>query len=166
MLGITICGPVIDLATASIAPALPYRTLAVLSATCSAVAFLTSLLLLREGHGAPPAAPRTTSHSRGGGKLAGALAGALTDLHVHVRMHVRMHVYYTRTHTYMLAGVMSVALIDLHVHVRMHVYYTRTHTYMLTDLQSTICTARFGRYAAFSIAILPGCPHPTPKPKT
>ena len=96
VLGITVCGPAIDLTTALLSPSPPYRSLALMSALCSAVALCVSLTLLRDptSAGSGPMKPRKASPS-------------------------------------IIEGARA--------------------------LRRQLCTARFARFAAFSIAILPGC---------
>ena len=101
VLGITVCGPAIDLATMWAAPSLPYRGLALVSAACSLAALALSLVLLRQP---------TAAHAKP------SLAAAP------------------------LRGRSRTPIADA-----------------LREFRSIACTARFARYAAFSLAILPGC---------
>lgn len=100
VLGITVCGPAIDVATMWTAPALPYRNLALISAACSLAALVASLVLLRLSMAArvpPSPAPGTLRQPR------------------------------------------------------------TTVADAIREFRAIACTARFARYAAFSLAILPGC---------
>ena len=118
VLGIMVCGPVIDVATSLFAPAMPYRKLALLCGACSLVGLVISFALLS----LPPEVWRTgtcvassSSSSSSSSSFVGAGVGG--------------------------GGSGSGSLTQQ----------------WLRKLRSVICTARFARYAAFSIAILPGC---------
>ena len=117
VLGITACGPTIDVATSYLAPTLPYRALALLSGGCSVLGLCASLILLATA-GAHPATTTIGTGTRGGGG-----AAAHSD------------------------GVDSAHLPNS----------TAAATQAVVGLRRTLCTQRFARFAAFSIAILPAC---------
>jgi dipeptide/tripeptide permease len=77
VLGIAICGPTIDVATARLAPSPPYRMLALLSSCCSVAALFASLLLLRHPMArrpTPSLAPKAP-HSRASSSISHSLRG-------------------------------------------------------------------------------------------
>ena len=101
VLGITACGPTIDVTTSKLAPALPFRALALFSGGCSVLGLCVSLILLATlGAGAQPAATACSSSRL-------------------VRSAAANHA--------------------------------------VAEVRHTLCTLRFARFAAFSIAILPAC---------
>lgn len=101
--GITVCGPTIDIATARLQPALPYRSLALVSGACSVIGACASVAVLYTSSADVSAAkPLWKRHSNGSGGLSASLSTAVVEL------------------------------------------------------RRVICTRRFARYVAFSVAILPG----------